>query len=53
MADTIDAYAFDFVTDKLRTPLQIEMHLDLAFEAAFPAGTDRYRLRSSTARSAG
>ena len=38
VADMIDADAIDLMAEKLRTPLQIEMHLDLAFDAAFRAG---------------
>ena len=38
VADVIDADALDLLAQKLRTPLQIEMHLELAFEAAFRAG---------------
>jgi len=38
VADVIDADALDLLAEKLRTPLQIEMHLELAFEAAFRAG---------------
>ncbi len=38
VADVIDAGALDLLAQKLCTPLQIEMHLELAFEAAFRAG---------------
>ena len=38
VADVIDAAALDLLAQKLRTPLQIEVHLELAFEAAFRAG---------------
>jgi type II secretory pathway predicted ATPase ExeA len=44
VADIIDADALDLLAEKLRTPLQIEMHLELAFEAAFRAGAKPVRI---------
>jgi hypothetical protein len=38
VSDIIDAEAVELLAEKLHTPLQIEMHLELAFEAAFRAG---------------
>ena len=41
LADIIDADAIDLLADRLRTALQIEMHLTLAFEHAFRLGEKR------------
>lgn len=38
VADLMDDDAIDLIADRLRTPLQIEMHLTLAFEQAFRVG---------------
>ncbi|TCM02903.1 hypothetical protein [Sphingomonas sp. PP-CC-3G-468] len=35
VADLMDEDAIDLIADRLRTPLQIEMHLTLAFEQGF------------------
>jgi type II secretory pathway predicted ATPase ExeA len=39
VAELIDADAIDLLAERLRTPLQIEMHLTLAFEHAYALGT--------------
>lgn len=41
LADIIDADAIALLADRLRTALQIEMHLALAFEHAFRLGENR------------
>jgi hypothetical protein len=38
VADMIEAGAIDLLAARLRTPLQIELHLTLAFEAAYRIG---------------
>ena len=40
-SDIIDADAIDLLAERLRTALQIEMHLTLAFEHAFRLGEKR------------
>jgi len=40
-ADVMDADAIELLAERLRTPLQIEMHLTLAFEHAFRRGEKR------------
>ncbi len=40
-ADIMDADAIELLADRLRTALQIEMHLTLAFEHAFRLGEKR------------
>ena len=40
-ADIMDADAIDLLAERLRTALQIEMPLTLAFEHAFPLGEKR------------
>lgn len=37
--ELMDAEAIDLLAERLRTPLQVEMHLTLAFEHAFRMGT--------------
>lgn len=39
VADLMDEDAMELIADRLRTPLQIEMHLTLAFEHAYRLGT--------------
>jgi hypothetical protein len=41
LSDIIDTEAIDLLADRLRTALQIEMHLTLAFEHAFRLGEKR------------
>ena len=41
LPDIIDADAIDLLADRLRSALQIEMHLTLAFEHAFRLGEKR------------
>ena len=38
VADLMDEDAIDLIAERLRTPLQIEMHLTLAFEQGFRLG---------------
>ena len=38
MRDVLEAEAIDLLAMRLRTPLQIEQHLTLAFEAAYQVG---------------
>jgi hypothetical protein len=43
--DIIDAEAVELLAEKLRTPLQLEMHFELAFEATFRAGAKPTEIR--------
>ena len=39
IGDLMDEDAIDLIAERLRTPLQVEMHLTLAFEQGFRLGT--------------
>nr|WP_216665011.1 hypothetical protein [Dickeya dadantii] len=43
VSELLEEAAIDLIAERLRTPLQIEMHLTLAFEQAFRLGATRPR----------